>query len=160
MSRRTLRRLRTGAAVVAAAVVLALAACASIPDSGPVRQGGPVAQVNDQLDLDFNPSPPEKGATPQRIVQGFIDAASSPKNNFGIARKYLTDSMAASWNPDESVTVDDGRNRSFDHAGNQWSVEVTPVANVDAVGVYHPMTSTAPVGLRYELTKQEGEWRV
>src|SRR6478735_12643489 len=100
MSRRTLRRLRTGAAVVAAAVVLALAACASIPDSGPVRQGGPVAQINDPLDLDFNPSPPEKGASQRRIVQGLIEAASSPKNNFAVAREYLTTSMSAKWNPD------------------------------------------------------------
>jgi hypothetical protein len=154
------RALRSGIAAVAAVLLLALAACASIPDSGPVRQGGPVAEVNDQLDLDFNPSPPEKGATPQRIVQGFIDAASSPKNNFAIAREYLTTSTAASWNPDESVTVDDGRNRTFDHVGNQWSVEVTPVANVDAVGAYHPVTSTSPVGLRYELAKEDGEWRI
>jgi len=158
-------RHRTPATVRAAvaaltAVVLMLAGCASIPDSGPVRQGGPVAQVNDPLDLDFNPSPPEKGASQQRIVQGFIDAASSPKNNFQIAREYLTHSMAANWNPDESVTVDDGRNRSYDEQGPLWRVEVTPVANVDAVGTYHPVGSTAPVGLNYQLVRENGEWRI
>ncbi len=155
-----IRRRAALAASLAAVLAIALAACASIPDSGPVRQGGPVAQVNDPLDLDFNPSPPEKGATPQRIVQGFIDAASSPKNNFQIAREYLTHSMSASWNPDESVTVDDGRNRSFTSAGDQWSVEVNPIANVDSTGAYHPVTSTAPVALRYELRKEDGEWRI
>ncbi|MDN4614458.1 LpqB family beta-propeller domain-containing protein [Leifsonia sp. F6_8S_P_1B] len=163
MTRRTAQgrsRGRVALAALTSVLLLALAACASIPDSGPVRQGGPVAEVNDQLDLDFNPSPPEKGATPQRIVQGFIDAASSPKNNFAIAREYLTTPTAASWNPDESVTVDDGRNRTFDHTGNQWSVDVTPVANVDAVGAYHPVSSTSPVGLRYELAKEDGEWRI
>lgn len=155
---------RRGARGVVAAltmlVLAALAACASIPDSGPVRQGAPVAQVNDPLDLDFNPSPPEKGATQQRIVQGFIDAASSPKNNFAIAREYLTRSMAASWNPDESVTVDDGRNRTYDDQGTLWRVDVTPVANVDAVGAYHPVASTAPVGLNYQLVRENGEWRI
>lgn len=156
--RSPIRRVLTG--VVAVVVLGVLAACASIPSSGPVRQGGPVAQVNDSLDLDFNPSPPEKGATQQRIVQGFIDAASSPKNNFDIARKYLTRSMSAKWNPDESVTVDDGRNRTYDHELNQWSVSVNPVANVDSTGAYHPVSSTAPVGLRYELQKQDGEWRI
>ncbi|MEN2739353.1 LpqB family beta-propeller domain-containing protein [Microbacterium sp. X-17] len=157
MIRRTSRGL---AAAVALALALVLAACASIPDTGPVRQGGPVAQVNDQLDLDFNPSPPENGATPQRIVQGFIDAASSPKNNFAIAREYLTRSTAASWNPDESVTVDDGRSRTFDHSGNQWSVDVSPVANVDSAGTYHPVSSKAPVGLSYEVAKENGQWRI
>jgi len=154
------RSVRAAVASLAAVVLLALAACASIPDSGPVRQGAPVAQVNDPLDLDFNPSPPEKGASQQRIVQGFIDAASSPKNNFAIAREYLTRSMAASWNPDESVTVDDGRNRSYDDQGSLWRVEVTPVANVDAVGAFHPVASTAPVGLNYQLVRENGEWRI
>ncbi|WP_285113853.1 LpqB family beta-propeller domain-containing protein [Leifsonia sp. fls2-241-R2A-40a] len=151
---------RLGLAALMALLLTALAACASIPDSGPVRQGAPVAQVNDPLDLDFNPSPPEKGASQQRIVQGFIDAASSPKNNFAIAREYLTRSMGANWNPDESVTVDDGRNRSYDDQGALWRVEVTPVANVDAVGTYHPVGSTAPVGLNYQLVRENGEWRI
>jgi len=151
---------RAAAVAVAALTLAALAACASIPDSGPVRQGGPVAQVNDPLDLDFNPSQPEKGASQQRIVQGFIDAASSPKNNFQIAREYLTHAMAASWKPDESVTVDDGRNRTYDDQGSLWRVEVTPVANVDAVGTYHPVGSTAPVGLNYQLVRENGEWRI
>lgn len=152
--------LRAAVASATALVLVALAACASIPDSGPVRQGAPVAQVNDPLDLDFNPSKPEKGASQQRIVQGFIDAASSPKNNFAIAREYLTRSMAANWNPDESVTVDDGRNRSYDDQGTLWRVEVTPVANIDSIGTYHPVRSTAPVGLNYQLVKEDGEWRI
>ncbi|HEY8280942.1 MAG TPA: GerMN domain-containing protein [Leifsonia sp.] len=154
-------RLRRSLAAVLAVLSLAvLAACASIPDAGPVRQGAPVAQINDPLDLDFNPSPPEKGASQRRIVQGFIDAASSPKNNFAVAREYLTTSMSAKWNPDESITVDDGRNRVYDHEGDLWSAQVNPVANVDSVGAYHPVASTAPVGLSYTLAKEHGEWRI
>lgn len=160
MIRRRSAGVRAALAAVVSLTLLALAACASIPDSGPVRQGAPVAQVNDPLDLDFNPSPPEKGASQQRIVQGFIDAASSPKNNFKIAREYLTTAMAANWNPDESVTVDDGRNRTYDDQGTLWRVDVTPVANVDSVGSYHPVASTAPVGLNYQLVREDGEWRI
>ena len=58
------------------------------------------------------------------------------------------------------MTVDDGRNRTYDHDGDQWSVEVDPVASVDSVGTYHPATTKAPIGLRYELVKQDGEWRI
>ncbi|MFF1878039.1 GerMN domain-containing protein [Leifsonia sp. NPDC058230] len=151
-------RILTGG--LAALLLTTLAACASIPESGPVRQGAPIAQVTDPLDLDFNPSPPEKGASPQRIVQGFIDAASSPKNGFEIAREYLTASMSASWNPDESVTVDDGRSRTLENDGNQWTLDVIPVANVDSGGAYHPVATKAPVTLGYQLRKEAGEWRI
>ena len=155
-----IRLRRAAAAIATALLVAALAACASIPSSGPVHQGGPVAQANDQLDLDFNPSPPQKGDSPQQIVQGFIDAASSPKNGFAIAREYLTRGMDATWNPDESVTVDDGRNRTYQASGDQWSVSVDPVASVDNVGTYHPASSSAPISLTYQLAKQDGEWRI
>ena len=154
-------RILTG--VLAALLLTTLAACASIPETGPVRQGAPIAQVNDPLNLDFNPSPPESGASQQRIVQGFIDAASSPKNGFQIAREYLTSTMSASWNPDESVTVDDGRSRTFENSGNQWTLDVTPVANVDSGGAYHPVATNAtnaPVTLGYQLRKEDGEWRI
>ncbi|MFP3381242.1 hypothetical protein SB767_33510, partial [Bacillus sp. SIMBA_069] len=58
------------------------------------------------------------------------------------------------------VTVDDGRNRSYEDQGSLWRVDVTPVANVDAVGAYRPVASTAPVGLNYQLSKENGEWRI
>jgi hypothetical protein len=160
---RVVSRLRVVALLTALAA--ALAGCASIPDSGPVRQGAPIAQLNDPLDLDFNPSPPATGATQDQIVHGFIDAASSPKNDFGIARKYLTASMSSSWNPNESVTVDQGTGRLYSQLSNgtssaRWQVDVTPVANVDSVGAYHGVSSTAPVALRYDLVKVGGEWRI
>ncbi|WP_431279796.1 GerMN domain-containing protein [Leifsonia poae] len=154
---RAARILTAGLAVL---MLSTLAACASIPQAGPVRRGAPIAQVTDPLDLDFNPSPPEPGASPQRIVQGFIDAASSPKNGFQIAREYLTSTMSASWNPDESVTVDDGRSRTLENDGTQWTLDVAPVANVDSVGAYHPVATSAPVTLEYQVRKEGGEWRI
>ncbi len=160
-------RIATRIRVVAllTALAAALAGCASIPDSGPVRQGAPIAQLNDPLDLDFNPSPPAKGATQDQIVHGFIDAASSPKNDFNIARKYLTAAMSSSWNPNESVTVDQGTGRVYNQISDgstsgRWQVDVTPVANVDSVGAYHGVSSTSPISLRYDLVKVGGEWRI
>ncbi|WP_345763861.1 LpqB family beta-propeller domain-containing protein [Diaminobutyricibacter sp. McL0608] len=163
MSRRFAARVRILAVV--AAFAAALAGCASIPDDGPVRQGAPIAQRNDPLDLDFNPSPPATGATQDQIVHGFIDAASSPKNDFQIAREYLTASMSSSWNPNESVTVDQGTGRLYNQLANgsssaRWQVDVTPVANVDSVGAYHGVSSSTPISLRYDLVKVNGEWRI
>ncbi len=163
MTSRFASRIRVAALLTA--FMAALTGCASIPDAGPVRQGAPILQLNDPLNLDFNPSPPAKGATQDQIVHGFIDAASSPKNDFTIARKYLTTAMSSSWNPNESVTVDEGTGRLYNQlsdgsSSGRWQVDVTPVANVDAVGAYHGVSSTAPVSLRYDLVKVGGEWRI
>ena len=145
---------------IVAIMTFLVAGCASIPRTGEVHRGGPVVQVNDQLDLDFNPAPPEKGATPERIVQGFINAASSPKNNYQIAREYLTRTVAATWNPDASVTVDGGRNRSYSHQGDLWSIATSPIANVDSQGSYQTALNSTPVTLNYQLSQEDGQWRI
>lgn len=146
--------------VIAVIVATLVAGCASIPSSGGVHRGGPVTQVNDPLDLDFNPAPPEKDATPERIVQGFINAASSPKNNYQIAREYLTRTLTATWNPDASVTIDDGRNRTYSHQGNYWNLATDPLATVDSQGSYSTALSSTPIALNYQLIQQDGQWRI
>lgn len=158
---RTHNRLAAALATLGVVVVLALGGCASIPNSGPVKQGGAIAQGNQPLDLDFNPSPPSKGASQDDLLHGFIDAASSPRNGYAIAREYLTPRLASRWNPDASVTVDQGTGRSFvETAASTWQVGVTPQATVDNIGGYHQATSSAVVSLRYQFEKVGSEWRI
>jgi hypothetical protein len=147
---------------IGAAVALLLSGCANIPESGQVRQGAPITKANEPLDLDFNPLPPARGATQDDILHGFIDAASSPKSGYAIARKFLTPSLAPRWNPDANVTVDQGTGRSYGQvATNTWQLSVVPVATVDASGGYQKAASAAtPVTLRFQFVQVKGEWRI
>ena len=137
-------------------------ACASIPDSGPVRQGGPSRRSTIRSTSTSTRRRRRRARRQQRIVQGFIDAASSPKNNFQIAREYLTHSMAANWNPDESVTVDDGRQPQLRRRrASLWRVDVTPVANVDARRRRTTRSAARlPSACSYQLVRENGEWRI
>jgi hypothetical protein len=146
---------------IGAAVALLLSGCASIPDSGQVRQGAPITKANEPLDLDFNPLPPTKGATQDDILHGFIDAASSPKKGYAIARQFLAPPLASRWNPDASVTVDQGSGRGFGQvATTTWQLSVVPVAAVDASGGYRQLNAAAPVTLKFQFVKVKGEWRI
>ncbi|HKH07639.1 MAG TPA: hypothetical protein VKA62_01720, partial [Agromyces sp.] len=92
------------AALSALVLVATLAGCASIPTSGGVQQGP--ARQDQQVDLDVLVDGPQKGATQAQILQGFIDAAASPRNNYQVAREFLTDALAAEWQADAGGTVD------------------------------------------------------
>lgn len=93
---------RVVAIAVAASLVPALAACGGIPTSGPVIQGRALddARIVDRSVLVRGPEP---GASPQEIVQGFLQSQAGFVDNHQVARLYLVDGQR--WRPDAAVTV-------------------------------------------------------
>ncbi|MCL2514788.1 MAG: LpqB family beta-propeller domain-containing protein [Microbacteriaceae bacterium] len=158
------RRLATRlAAVLAASLVLALSACATIPRSGAVVRGGSVAAQDNGFDqIDYHPNPPSDGESQQDILNGFIDAAVSPAGGYQVARAFLSDSFRGEWDPDASVTVDDAAQRTapVPSGASELSMSVTPVAFIDGAGDYRTAGSQAPVTLGYSFVKQHGQWRI
>jgi hypothetical protein len=146
-------------AVLAAAAVL-LSGCSGIPRSSGVH-AGQAALPDDNPAPVFLPSRPRKDASPDAILRGFIDAASSPESNYAIAREFLTPGYSGSWDPNAGVTVDDGSGRSttvIDAKTMQFSVD--PVAEVDARGEYREVDASTPVPLRYQFARVGGQWRI
>jgi hypothetical protein len=152
------RRLRVIGVLTALAI--ALTGCSGIPSDGSVRAGRAVEPDPNPPPV-FLPSRPEKDATPEAIVRGFIDAASSPEEDYQIAREFLTADYSETWDPDAGVTIDEGSSRPMTAVGERtMQLSLNPVAEVDATGVYGEPESSAPVFLRYQLAKVAGQWRI
>ncbi len=98
---RTLRR----CAAMLVGLGLILAGCASVPTSGPIRQGPVVDAGEGTQFIRVIAAPPSAGASPQEIVRGFLEASASLESDHAIARRYLTVAASAAWDPDESTTV-------------------------------------------------------
>jgi hypothetical protein len=147
-------------AVLAASV---LAACATIPRSGPVTRGGSLSDQDDRFgQISFHPDAPSPGQSQDEVLRGFIAAALSPDNSYQIAREYLSDSFRSHWNPDASVTVDQEALRSDPQRINstELRIKVAPVAFIDEAGDYRTSSSQSPVPLSYAFVKQGGQWRI
>ncbi|MGY4859711.1 LpqB family beta-propeller domain-containing protein [Cryobacterium sp. AP23] len=145
---------------VVAALTLVLGGCSSIPRSGAVQAGQDAVTGENPAPI-FLPFGPRADATMEEILAGFIDAATSPDNNYEIAREFLTPEFSDSWKSDSGVTVYDGSERSFvpvDEA--TMAFEVRPVAEVNANGEYHEEGATSSLGLRYSFTQVNGQWRI
>jgi hypothetical protein len=155
-----MRNRSTLVVVVAAALVLLLGGCSSIPRSGSVQAGRDAVAGENPAPI-FLPFGPRADATMEEILAGFIDAATSPDNNYEIAREFLTPEFRNSWKSDTGVTVYDGSERNFTSVDAEtMSFEVMPVAEVNANGEYHEESSSSSLPLRYSFTQIDNQWRI
>ncbi|CAN5216763.1 LpqB family beta-propeller domain-containing protein [soil metagenome] len=155
------RRMRTGSGVgLAMAAALLLAGCVGIPTSGGV-QTGPV--IDTPLDPDFVvlPSDPRAGSTQDDILAGFMQAVRGPQNDYAVARKFLTKTLAESWDPDARVDIRTApAATTADPAGDSLDYTFTGRASVDADGRYSEQSAPASQTLSFAFTKENGEWRI
>ncbi|MGF3055802.1 LpqB family beta-propeller domain-containing protein [Microbacterium sp. YY-01] len=165
------RRVAARMLMLLAAVSLAVA-CASLPVSGDVRPGLSANETRSGADRVWVVDGPVEGADPERIVQGFIDAAVSPADNWAIAREFLTADFAEAWKPLAAVTVDTavGDRRftdtdpdagdSADTAGVR--LELTQTAAVDDAGVYSAVSGAdRSAEVFFELERDDNDqWRI
>ncbi|WP_448003893.1 GerMN domain-containing protein [Agromyces bauzanensis] len=151
-------RSRRFAASVALAC-LALAGCASIPDSGAVQRGDPAA--TDPVEFDILVQPPADGATQQDILDGFIAAAKSPQKNYAIAREFLTGAFADEWDPRAGATIDVLGEREVEAVDETTlRLDATPGASLRDNGQYEEPESRAPIPFEYQFEQVDGEWRI
>ncbi|MCK8608701.1 LpqB family beta-propeller domain-containing protein [Agromyces sp. C10] len=151
---------RRAAAIAALAVAATLTGCAAIPTSGNVNAG--VARpAEEPVDLDVLVRQPQGGETQQQILEGFIEAAASPRGNYDIAREYLTPAFASEWAADAGTTIDVLADRTFNQFGERGiRVQVVPSGSLAPNGQYLESATTAPVQLQYEFEQVDGEWRI
>ncbi|MFF2013431.1 LpqB family beta-propeller domain-containing protein [Streptomyces sp. NPDC058195] len=115
---------------------------------------------------------PRDDATPNEVVDGFLESMTSDDPRFRTTRQYLTKGAAAAWKPNAFITVltkaptrKDRPLRGIDRNLTEVTYTLTgeKVATVDAQNAYQPV---APTGYEQtlHLVKEEGpdgkEWRI
>lgn len=145
---------------VAVVSVLLLAGCSGIPHSGAPRIGQPVTGAEDP-EVQFIADSPQAGASQEQILRGFIDAASSPREDYATAREYLAPKIRSTWNPDLNIIVDEAAQRSYVPVDEiSMQLTVAPLAEVNALGEYTEFATRTPLTQGYSFTKVKEEWRI
>ncbi|WP_394938915.1 LpqB family beta-propeller domain-containing protein [Psychromicrobium sp. YIM B11713] len=141
---------------------LLLSGCASIPTGGDVGkvQNSP-GSTSDDFNIGYTEQPPAPNASQQDIVRGFLDAATGVGNNFQVAKKYLTDAAAVSWDSSERTVVYQGTPEISATGGNSaFSAKLQVQSIVDASGILTPAPPRSTESLKFGLTKVDGQWRI
>ncbi|GAB3615996.1 LpqB family beta-propeller domain-containing protein [Okibacterium endophyticum] len=160
--RRECRRPTASVSVMLLVMALVTTACAGIPRSGAVQEGRVSPGDSEvEVEVEYKPASPQRDATPEQILRGFIEAASSPANNYAIAREFLAPELAEDWNPDAGVTVDQQSRREYiETSPTTMSLRVIPVAEVDGNGLYSEFSSENPITQAYGFSEVGGQWRL
>ncbi|MFE1878661.1 LpqB family beta-propeller domain-containing protein [Streptomyces diastatochromogenes] len=163
-------RRRPGRAVAYAACgVVLLAGCASMPDSGDLRDVESTPRQDTGVRVFA--MPPAEDAEPGEIMQGFLEALTSDDPQYDTARKYLTADAARTWRPERSATVlangpsavpgQQPHGREAADAGSlTYVLSGSLVARVDGQQAYAP--AAGPYSKKVHLTKdaKSGQWRI
>ena len=146
--------------VAAGLAVALLGGCASVPTSGPIRQGPPLVADDQELIYRAIPQPPLPGMTPDEVVRGFLAASSSGSDAYGVARSFLTPKAAEGWNPLASVRVYDNSGIQTKLATNAVSVSGILDGTIGADGGYTVAGAGERLDVSYRLAKVGTEWRI
>ncbi|WP_111492384.1 LpqB family beta-propeller domain-containing protein [Peterkaempfera bronchialis] len=163
MPRRTDRRRLAAALPVALPLVLLLAGCAAMPDSGDVSEVNAAERGDDQnLQVRVFPVHPQKGLDPQELLQNFLDATIGDEAGYTTAKEYLTDDQARRWRPEAKVVVLTGnpavRLGTVGDARAQVTVEGSRMAELDANKAFRPKDGVFHASFTFK--KVGGEWRI
>jgi hypothetical protein len=150
-------RLRT---CTAALVLLLVTACSGIPDSGPIV----VVDASDQPTVAspgrVDPAPPARGSTPGRIVRDFMAAMEAYPVSTDVARKFLTEAAAESWDPSRGTVVYESAD--FGEApGGRVNMQVVERARIGSRGTFTPQPAGSQQRtFQWQLQSEGGEWRI
>ncbi|OIK27209.1 LpqB family beta-propeller domain-containing protein [Streptomyces malaysiense] len=161
------RRKPWRAAACSAVGVVLLAGCASMPDSGDLRDVESTPRQDTGVRVFA--MPPAEDANPGEIMQGFLEALTSDDPAYDTARKYLAKDAARTWRPERSTTVlangpsieTDCRAGSREAANSVTCVLTgTRVATVDAQQAYQPAAGTYRKKVHLTRDGKSGQWRI
>jgi hypothetical protein len=142
-------------------LVLALAGCATIPTSGPVRAGDDLPQGRVEEGVSAIGQDPAKDASPEDIVLGFLQSGADFVNDHEVARKYLTPTARQRWRPQAGTVVYESSLAVRSSGGGaKVSVDGAEVGRIDAEGSFQRSGADGTVTRDFGLSKIDGQWRI
>jgi len=151
-------------ALAALAALVLASGCASVPTSSDVHEGELLdPALGQDAFVRVLADPPAPGASPEEVVDGFLDASASFDSGHAVARQYLAPAVRNTWSPSARVVVYDPGNdeRSIVSAQESVVTMTAPlVATIDGQGSYRPAAPGATTRARFHLQEIAGEWRI
>lgn len=141
----------------AALAVLLLSGCALPLDDGVHSPGRVAADSVEDVDTQVLLPPPGPDATARQIVEGFLDAQSSPGDRHAVAREYLHPDVADDWDDRSGVEVYDPTSRRLtveDEGTVRFDYQVVARIGPDGSWSLDSSAHSSPFRLRRDASGQ------
>lgn len=153
----TVRRRWSLALVVLA---LLLGGCVSLPTEGPVVDSDVIDADDKRRASDIDARPPAAGSSRSEVVSGFLDAMTAWPVQLNVAKQYLTEEAASTWNPEQETVVYSDAPLGPREAGNTVRVRLAAADALDGAGAWRGAMSGDDLDLGFRLTVEGGEFRI
>lgn len=145
---------------IAGALCWLLAACSSIPTSSPVGTSRAERTQNSIADYTFSPRGPAQDALPDKVIQGFITAATGTQEDYKVAREFLSPVRAQTWKADERTIIYRGDPKIVRTArANRFRIQLEVSGTIDANGILRQAPNTTET-IDVALIQLGGQWRI
>lgn len=157
-----MRSIRSRVAMaVGALVVSMLAACSGIPTSGSVTVGATLDEPGES-EFEVLPLGPAPDATQEEVLRGFIAALAGSRNDYEVARQFLSPGFADEWDPRSSVVVRSAGTadpvRIVDEDSMEYSID--SAGTVDLTGSFVQNDDAVPLTRQFDFVEVGGQWRI
>ncbi|NYH51704.1 hypothetical protein HNR06_001293 [Nocardiopsis arvandica] len=161
------------ACLATAVAGVSMAACATVPMTGPVVTSDGNGSEGDPYGgyVRLLPAGPQEGVDPAGLVSGFLQDMGSFEQDYEAARSYMLPETGQEWSPDGTVkvfpdldTVDLDTEIGGDGLTATVRMRSSMVATIDEGGKYLPGDSERLLEERFVLAREggdpAGEWRI
>lgn len=145
---------------MATAIAIALTGCAQLPRSSDVKTGPDLKSGLSTDYLYYSPSGPTDGDSQEQIINGFLNAATGPQNDYQVAREYLTSEFSSKWSPNDEVLIQESRPQLTVQEDQSARLVVSAVAQIDDVGLWTSFPGGQVRYLDFKLVKENDQWRI
>lgn len=153
----SVRRVAATASTILAACCLA--SCVRLPTGGPVNEVKDYNGLAQPIEGPYSdPRPPQVGATPSEIVQGFLDAMTATPVQTNAAKPFLTKAAQAAWNPQNGVVV--YGNTSPPHGSSPVSVHLNSAHAIGPQGNWLGRIPSSQARVTFPMRRVNGQWRI
>jgi hypothetical protein len=135
-----------------------LTGCLARPESGPVSEIDDAAAEQVEAPADIVVRPPQVGESARDIVVHFLDAMEASPISTTVAREYLSQEAAASWNPALGTIVYSAKSAPV--GSSTVSITLNDAGRLDERGSWQGALPEAESTLRFPLVREDGEWRI
>lgn len=146
---------------LALAVALLLSGCSNIPTAGPIRFGQEIKSVDSNQFIQVIGRPPIDGMSQEQIIRGFLAALADSRDNYAIAKQYLTVETAQSWKSDGLVTIYENNSLSIELESEQAVATMSKFGALDKSGHLEIVSAGVQISQVFSLVRNaQDEWRI
>lgn len=153
-------RLRRTTLVVLAVAGLLLTGCVRVPISSPVQFATATPNSSQQLPVLVFPAGPPPDATPEEVAKGFLDAMASYQPGYVVARQFLTERAADSWDTRVVDVYDTAADNTLKVTGPTVQMSSRSVGSIGSTGEWTQALPGADFTASFPMVRVNGQWRI